>query len=210
MKKLTSFIRTLKPFFKDSNNTSLEISKEILEGEILVRFIFSDNFKDKIIKKEKLKDGFIFLPYRCGVSLQREIYSNEKECTRFGNAINNKTLVGFVLFKKETFEEVTSKFNQSQDIAGETNLLETNLKATPLDENFNEINLENTTVTTTDSGNPSHADIIYINPNGVAYEKPNPLIRSFSKKLYIQSKLVLNTINENKEYNGTSFKSFFD
>ena len=81
----------------------------INEEEILVRFIFCDNFKKKIISSEKIIPENIFLDTRlCGISLQRHLYCDENSCKSFAKKIP-KDFIGFILFKKKDFVSVANR-----------------------------------------------------------------------------------------------------
>ncbi|MGB1315838.1 MAG: hypothetical protein ACPG4Y_07445, partial [Chitinophagales bacterium] len=63
--------------------------------------------------------------------------------------------------------------------------------ATPLDEEFNYI-IDFDKISINDTGNPTHADIKYFNPE-VKEEVPNQTIRSFSRKFSKVCKTTLDT-----------------
>ncbi len=162
------------------------VSRLIEDEEILVRFLFERDFKKKIVKKERIIDGGVFLDTR-GVSMQREKYSNENECKK--RALNNPNkFVGFLIFRKKTFNQVHSDHKKERET------FEAIIKSTPLDIN-NRIVPENILVKVRDKGNPGHADLIYIEPVILNDETPKIAIRVFSRKLYKESKLILYTDN---------------
>lgn len=198
MKTLIPYIKIWKIFSTDSFNSNefILIEEEITSDEILVRYIFSDDFKNKLVKAESVITKELLGPLRGGTSLQREKYCDEQKCYKLGNLIPKKELVGFLVFKKIDFEKVKNEFILSKDNEIEQKLIDAFIKATPLDENFNLLDFNKTRITIKTKGNPSHADIIYIKPKLIPeesniYEKPNTIIRSFSKKMYLMSKLIL-------------------
>ena len=189
------------------------INQQISQDEILVRYVFSSDFKNKIISNEKIISKHLYGPLRGGTSLQREKYSNESKCLELGNKIPNKELVGFLLFRKEEFDSTKENFIKSIENK-DPSILDTYIEATPLDENYVVREFKNSVIDSSDKGNPSHADIIYLKPtcvnDGEIYEKPNTIIRLFSKKLYLISELIINKFNEeNTEYIGSKFSNYF-
>ena len=75
---------------------------EIDNHEILVRFIFLDDFKKKPPAMESLKSGEVFMDDRnSGVSLQRGRYTNVQFCKNSAEKIKNKEFIGFLIFKME-------------------------------------------------------------------------------------------------------------
>ena len=202
----------------DSNNSlndTIIINSEILSDEILVRYVFTDDFKRKSVSEEKIITKELLGPLRGGTSLQRERYCDEQNCYDLGSIIPNKELVAFLIFKKADFQNVLIDFITSEENDCAEKILEAYLKATPLDEHFNYINMDTTTVTTKTKGNPAHADLIYLKPqlipNGTdVYEKPNSTIRSFSKKMYLHSKLVIFGFHPDTTLNCRKFKEFYN
>jgi hypothetical protein len=193
------------------------IDEEISEDEILVRFIFDDHFKRKLIQEDKIITNQLFGPYKGGASLQRERYCDESSCLELGNKIANKRLVGFLLFKRLDLDKEVEKFISSTENKSDNDgvILDAYLKATPLDESFNYLDFSNQTITTKTLGNPSHADLVYVKPKLIEntdefYSKPNIIIRLFSKKMSLQSKIVLDeNLDSTEEYTGTKFQSYF-
>lgn len=190
------------------------IDEKIATDEILVRYVFSDDFKGKNVLEEKIISKNLLGPLRGGTSLQRERYCDENECNELGNKIPNKSLVGFLIFTKEDFEKVKSTFIQSNENAGTGIVLDAYIKATPLDENFNILDFKKVKITLDMKGNPSHADIVYLKPKLIPedvpfYEKPNTTIRSFSKKMYLSSNLILNKSEDKLIFIGSKFKECY-
>ena len=190
------------------------IDKDISSDEILVRYVFLDDFKAKNAIKEKIITKNLLGPLRGGTSLQREKYCDENKCTELGNKIPNKTLVGFLLFNKNDFEKVKKEFIESNENSGTGVILDAYLKATPMDENFKELDFKESIITVNTKGNPAHADLIYLKPilipeDTEVYEKPNTTIRSFSKKMYVYSNLVFNESEDLTLYSGIKFQEFY-
>lgn len=190
------------------------IDEEISANEILVRYVYADDFKSSIVLAEKIITKNLFGPLRGGTSLQRERYCDESKCHELGNKIANKKLVGFLIFIKDDFDRVKSAFIESNDNAGLEIVLEAYIKATPLDENDNYLDFENVKITMDTAGNPAHADIVYLKPELIPdhvsfYEKPNTTIRSFSKKMFCSSILVLNKSQDKSVFVGPKFKDYY-
>jgi hypothetical protein len=190
------------------------VDEEIAPNEILVRYVFSDDFKGKNLIAEKIITKNLLGPLRGGTSLQREKYCDESKCNELGNKIPNKDLVGFLIFVKDDFDKVKSAFIESNDNAGTGIVLDAFIKATPLDENFNILDFKNVKITIDTKGNPAHADIVYLKPKLIPddvsfYEKPNTTIRSFSKKMFFSSNLVLNKSEDKSVYVGSNFKEYY-
>ncbi len=190
------------------------IDEKIVNDEILVRYVFSDDFKGKNVVKEKIITKNLLGPLRGGTSLQRERYCDENQCNELGNKIPNKSLVGFLIFTKEDFDKVKSDFIASNENLETGIVLDAYIKATPLDENFNILDFKKVKITIDTKGNPSHADIIYLKPKLIPedvdfYEKPNTTIRSFSKKMYLSSNLIINESEDRSIYIGSKFKEYY-
>lgn len=190
------------------------IDEKIVGDEILVRYVFSDDFKGKNVLKEKIITKNLLGPLRGGTSLQRERYCDENQCNKLGNKIPNKSLVGFLIFTKDDFDKVKSDFITSNENSGTGIVLDAYIKATPLDENFNILDFKKMKITIETKGNPSHADIIYLKPKLIpedvdVYEKPNTTIRSFSKKMYLSSNLILNESEDKSVFIGSKFKEYY-
>ena len=190
------------------------VDENIASNEILVRFVFLDDFKGNNVIAEKIISKNLLGPLKGGTSLQRERYCDEIKCNELGNKIPKKTLVGFLIFKKKDFDKVKSAFIESNENANTGVILDAFIKATPLDENFNILDFKNVKVTTDMKGNPAHADIIYLKPKLIPddvpfYEKPNTIIRSFSKKMFLLSYLVLNNSNDKTVFLGSNFRDCF-
>ena len=173
---------------------AIELPKEIGIDEILVRFISDRNFKNKVIDLSKMETKDIFLPYKGGVSLQRANYIDENGCKFFAKKVGGRKFVGFIIFKRNIFEEIKANFIKDDNVGFDAQIV-----ATPLDENSDYI-IDFDEIFDNDNGNPSHADIKYFNPE-VKEEVPNPTIRSFSRKL---SK-VCKTIFDKNEIDDINF-----
>lgn len=179
----------------------VDIKKEIDEDEILVRFIYDRNFKGKIVNKNNLITKELFLPYKEGVSLQRFNYCDENQCKAYAKRnIKGKVYSGFIIFKKTCFDKVQQLYkNDRVDF-------EAIVKSTPLDLN-NEYLPDDVQVFIKSKGNPSHADIIYINPAAIGNETTKTAIRSFSRKFSKVCQVAIDEEISSIEYKG---KPFFD
>lgn len=83
------------------------------------------------------------------------------------------------------------------------------IEFTPLDIDNNYLTNRDI-INTTDSGNPSHSDIIYLNPAMKNDEiKPNISLRIFSKILFEKSKLIIDVNYEDIEYDLNPFLNHF-
>ena len=103
---------------------------EIDNHEILVRFIFLDDFKKKPPAMESLKSGEVFMDDRnSGVSLQRGRYTNVQFCKNSAEKIKNKEFIGFLIFKKESYLLACSEMKKFRD------KFQSELRFTPLDIN---------------------------------------------------------------------------
>lgn len=176
------------------------IPKIINNGEILVRFVFLDDFKKKTIHREKLIDQGVFLDTRqSGISLQRSTYTTEDKCKKLAKKVPNKEYIGFVLFFKKAFGQTVAEFQK------ERNTFLATLEFTPLDESNNYIiNRENININ--DKGNPAHADILYINPAmSIDEATPNTSLRLFSRKLMLNCKLIIDSNSEGIEFSMGKF-----
>jgi hypothetical protein len=174
----------------------LIISVKISNNEILVRCIFKKDFKNKIIKKEKVNFSNFLLPYQGGVSIQRYLYCKENECKAIGKVIDDPNYVGFYIFKKETFDSLREKYKRESRPNFEAEIF-----ATPLNEKGqyiglpiyeSELNLK--------GGNPAHSDLVYINPAPSENETPKTAMRSFVKKLFNKDNLIIDSNPQKKEY----------
>lgn len=178
----------------------LLIPKEITDDEILVHFIFDRNFKKKIIAEERLVSKDIFLPNKSGVSFQRSFYCEESKCKNFAKDVAiGKVYIGFIVFRKSHFEKVKQNYIQN-----ERNEFEADIFSTPLDENFEYLPKE-VEVYTDSLGNPAHADLIYENPAVKESESPNTAIRSFSRKLSKECKLIIDSNPLSDSYDDVEF-----
>lgn len=180
------------------------VPQHIDDSEILLRFVFQDNFKKKNISPDKIIDGDIFLDTRLiGISLQRIQYSDFGFCKGKAKSINNKIFVGFVLFKKEDYLLVCDEFKKIRS------QFESILEFTPLDKDGHYL-VDRTTINIADEGNPSHSDIIYINPAFTPEEaKPNVPLRIFSRELYKKCKLIIDDNRDSDIVNFNSIGSYF-
>jgi len=178
---------------------AVEIPTEIGIDEILVRFISDRNFKNKVIDLTKLVTKDLFFPYKGGVSLQRATFLDENGCKFFAKKVGGRKFVGFIIFKKDKFEEIKASFIKDNNAEFDAQIV-----ATPLDENYNYI-IDFDKIFTNDKGNPSHSDIKYFNPE-VKEEVPNSTIRSFSRKFSKVCKTTLdNTEVDDLAFNGDKF-----
>ncbi len=178
------------------------IPRQIDENEILVRFIFETDFKNKIILHDKLNKGNLFFDSRGGVSLQRYSFCNEDKCKFFAYKVPNRNFIGFAIFRKWDFTNQVTVQNQLYPT------FKAQIKSSPLDTSMREIP-EEIEVTTETQGNPSHADIIYIVPEHVNNETPNTIIRLFSKLLSERTKVIIDTNTDQLEFIGQRFKTLF-
>jgi hypothetical protein len=176
------------------------ISRIIDSGEILVRFVFERDFRGKMAKQEKMKDEEVFIDMRGGVSMQRERYCDENECKK--RAIQNvNRFVGFLVFRKNKFDDVCKEHKKERET------FEALIKSTPLDKDNREIP-EDIIVKNDDAGNPSHADLSYINPAVKNDESPKTALRFFSRRLCKVSKLILDTSTDNDKFIDYKFSEF--
>lgn len=160
---------------------------EIDDQEFLVRIILSNH-----LKKNKVNDRELFIDTRGPVSLNRLNYSNENECKKQGLDIQLKTdgknsYCGLSIFNYTDFISCHKNYN----------LLRPNFRAdiiaSPLDADGNSIK-KNTKVLITDKGNPSHADLRYIQPDQKPEEHtPNTSLRNFSRELCKASTIILDS-----------------
>ena len=181
----------------------MHIPESIDTNEILVRFIFISDFKNKKIEVSKINDGEVFLDTRdLGVSLQRYLFCNETECKKLALSIDKKIYVGFVVFKKEDFLKVKEEHKKEREE------FEAQILFTPLDENNNIIE-DKSNVYTNTLKNPSHSDLYYINPAVVNDETPKTAIRQFSRKLVKSSNIIIDNSTENFDYNLNNFSDFY-
>ena len=108
---------------------------------------------------ESLKSGEVFMDDRNrGVSLQRGRYTNVQFCKNSAEKIKNKEFIGFLIFKKESYLLACSEMKKFRD------KFQSELRFTPLDINgdyLSEIN----EIAINQFGNPSHADIFYLEPS---------------------------------------------
>ena len=181
------------------------IPQFIDDSEVLLRFVFLDNFKKKNVTADKIIDQDIFLDTRLvGISLQRILYSSFDFCKNQAKCINGKVYIGFILFKKSDSLNACIEFKNIRD------KFESILEFTPLDsDNLYLVNRAN--VDTDSDGNPSHSDIIYINPAlNIDEIKPNIPLRIFSKILYKNCKLLIDNDFNSDSSNFNSIESYFN
>lgn len=177
------------------------IPENIEENEILVYFVFNRDFKKKIASFDNIISKDIFLPNKGSVSLQRNKYCDETKCKSLAKKIeHNRIYTGFVIFRKIDFKTVKKKY-----ITEDREDFDAELIYSPLDENLNKIELPKK-ILSSDSGNPAHSEIKYLNPAVKENETPNTAIRSFSRKLYKKCKLIIDDEPNLKYYNGELFK----
>jgi hypothetical protein len=162
---------------------------EIDEEELIARFIFDSNFKRKNISKENLVIKDVFLPNKGGVSTQRLRFCTLQDCKNIANSNINKFFAGVLVFKKSLFINVKEKYVADYE---ERKDFEADLFSTPLDVNNKYLSLSiSRDAIDASSGNPSHSDIVYINPAPTKDESPNTAIRSFSRKLAKECDIIL-------------------
>jgi hypothetical protein len=169
------------------------IPVEIDNQELLVRFVFTDDFKKKDVILEKLITQEVFMDSRgLGVSLQRGNYTTSNFCKKAAKNIKSKEYAGFVFFLKENYEESCSKMLEIRAA------FNSELKYTPQDENGEYLD-EIDNVDSEQAGNPSHSDIYYIEPKLmmlVEEATPNVALRLFSKILCSTGKLFIDSQSE--------------
>lgn len=176
------------------------IPRNIAIDEILVHYIFDRNFKRKQISKECFISKDVFIPNKGGVSLQRNSYISETNCKKLAKTIQGRVYVGFLIFKKSTFQKVKKNYIETMRKDFDAKIV-----ANPLDDNFDNIP-DTIKIYTNTLGNPAHADLIYINPAVQEKETPNIAIRSFSRKLAKECLLIFDTNPEEETYNEAVFE----
>lgn len=170
----------------------MQIPESIDANEILVRFIFVSDFKNKKIEVSKISDGDVFLDTRGGVSLQRHSYCDENECKKLAINIPNKNYVGFVIFKNQDFLKV--KVEHSKEREG----FDAEILFTPLDE-FDKIIQDKSNIFTNTPKNPSHSDLEYLNPAVINDETPKTAIRQFSRKLVKSANIIIDSYSSSDD-----------
>jgi len=176
----------------------IKFPKFISNDEFFIRFVFKSDFKNKLrVKDDKINFSGFLLPNKGGVSLQRGLFCDENEAKFRAKLISPINYVGFYVFKKIDFNEKLKLYLKSNPN------FKVNIFATPLDINsdyialpieFDEFEIE--------KGNPSHSDIIYINPSPKEGETPKVAIRSFVRKFFNQKYLIFDdNIEESKFMN---------
>lgn len=169
----------------------------INNDEILVKFLFDRDFKNKNKIADKLIKDRVFCPNKGGVSLQRIKFTDENCCKQFALEVEKKLATsnlprlycGFIFFKKTDFEEVLLKHKKIDFSAI--------LEYTPLEILTNLYIRERNKVKVCDDINYGHSDIVYINPMSIDEEIPNTPIRLFSDDLSQQSKIVFDDNTSN-------------
>lgn len=169
------------------------IPVEIDSQELLVRFVFADDFKKSNFSKEKIKAGEVFIDTRGkGVSLQRGHYTTTNFCVDSAKSISTKVFVGFVFFLKKSYLDACGL------MLLERPAFNSELMFTPMDESGAYLEKKDK-IGSEDKGNPSHADIYYIDPKLMMTpeeQTPNVALRLFSKKLCSKSKILVNIVDE--------------
>lgn len=163
----------------------VEIPEEIHETEVILRYFFSKDLKNKnnlekfklSLDAKLLKTPYIFFDNRGEVSLQRKDYLSNKKCREIGEA-NVHDLLGYIEFLPRDYFNLIN--NHRLEPGREE--FDANLLWSPLD-------AENSCRTdrpifTSDLGLPAHCGINYINPAPITNEEPNTAIRMFSHKLF--------------------------
>ncbi|CAA0185371.1 conserved hypothetical protein [Tenacibaculum maritimum] len=173
----------------------------ISKDETLVRYVFESDFKGKNVLRKKINFSNFLLPYLGGVSIQRESYCSENECKKRAK-LTGKVYVGFYVFRKSRFLEVRDNY-----ILNSRKNFQADLFSTPLNSNNDYLPLPiNNKSFEILEGNPSHADLIYINPAPVEGETPKTAMRSFVRKLYNERELIIDSSSKEDDYKGTAFK----
>lgn len=178
---------------------------KIEDDEVLVRFVYASNFKNKQIDLSRIDSRNVFLDTRySSVSLQRYLYCSEDMCKTLAKSIPTKSTeyVGFALFKKAKFDEIVNSHKL------ERSDFEALLKYTPmnaLQAYYEDIH----TITINTEGNPAHSDIVYVNPGVVVDESPNTALRHFSHKLSVASVFVIDNCKHEIVYCGEKFGALF-
>lgn len=176
----------------------INIPRIIDEQEILVRFIFEKNFKNKLIDTDRINDGEVFLDFR-GVSLQREKYCNETKCKKLAKLNLTQKYIGFVIFRLKNFNQTVKEHISNRPD------FEARIISTPIDRELKLIP-ENIKISTATLGMPAHADIEYLNPAIVDDETPKTAIRKFSRNLYKKSVLIIDKYPQKLSYSSVRFK----
>lgn len=180
------------------------IPEDISDNEILVRFIFDSDFKNKKIEIAKVIDGEVFLDNRnLGVSLQRYLFCTENQCKEIACNIQSKNYVGFIIFKKKDFIRTKDEHKK------ERKEFDAEILFTPLDENYIIIEDKSKIYTNTPK-NPSHSDLHYINPAVIDDESPKTAIRQFSRKLVKSSNIIIDFPLEELAYDLAGFYSYYE
>lgn len=171
----------------------------IQSDEVLVHFLSNKSFKNKILEESKLEDKNVFLPNKGGVSMQRSKYCGEQECkSRAVKIMNNgRFFVGFISFLHSSFLGVKDEYKKSRAN------FDAKIIHTPLCERDEVITERPVYINQT--GNPSHADLVYINPAATNDESPSTAIRSFSRKLAKVCTVHLDRNISGLEYEGKLF-----
>jgi hypothetical protein len=177
---------------------NINIPRIIDEQEILVRFIFEKNFKNKKIEITRINDGDVFLDLR-GVSLQREKYCNETKCKKLAKDNRFQKYIGFAVFRLKHFNKTLEEHKTSRPD------FEARLISTPLDINL-EIISSGIEINTKTLGLPAHADIEYLNPALIDDETPKIALRKFSRNLFKKSVLIIDKEPLEEEFSLIPFR----
>jgi hypothetical protein len=182
-------------------STILYIPEIIDSNEILVRFIFTSDFKKNKIEISRISDE-IFIDTRGGVSLQRHSFCNEINCKKLALNIPNKIYVGFVIFKKIDFLKVKEAHKK------ERQEFDAEILFTPQDEENNIIQDKSNIYTNTPK-NPSHSDLYYLNPAVINDESVKTAVRHFSRKLIRSANIIIDDTSDDLKYSQTAFTNFY-
>lgn len=163
----------------------VEIPEEIHETEVILRYLFSKDLKNKnnlgkfkaSLDTKLLKTPYIFFDNRGEVSLQRKNYLSDEKCREIGDS-NVHDLLGYIKFLPREYFSVIS----GHRLEPGREEFDANLLWSPLNEKG--VPRTDRPVFTNDLGLPAHCGINYINPAPVTNEEPNTAIRMFSHKLF--------------------------
>lgn len=178
------------------------IPVDIQPDEILVRFVFDGNFKRKVVEDVNLIIKDLFLPNRGGVSLQRGNFVSENKCKLIATSVfNDRSFSGFVIFTKQKFDEIKTKYVEENRPEFEALIL-----STPIDPIGRYIAVNRLGIEVDDNCNYGHSDLIYLNPAMRKEESVNTAIRSFSRKLSKTCIFIKDQGISNEIFQGTQFK----
>jgi hypothetical protein len=178
------------------------IPLEVQDDELLVRFITLRHIKSKKqVLKENIDYQSIFLDKR-GVSLQRGNFCSELECKERALQIPApNSYIGFVVFKKKQFIDLRNEFLKIRKS------FDADIRPSPLNIKLQYL-IYSSNILKEWEGNPSHADLFFIDPGVIVDESPNTVIRSFSKKLTDKCSIFLDEEPEKLEIVPCTFKAF--